>query len=191
MKNRRKHLDAALAQLQFLLQVRLDGVLDLGAPDVLPHPADFFAQAQGAAIVEADELAAGLGVDLRHRKALGVAGPLVGEDEQVSAILDGDRLLFRALCGLDVDAQLGLDALLVVDLLDAHEGVVGRALGRGTGHHDLLDQLQLEGPHRVESVDQVVRVAVRGGVAQGAQRVEGPDGLLGLCRWNRRSGARR
>ena len=82
--------------------------------------------------------------------------------------------------GLHVDAELGLDALLVVDLLDAHEGVVGRALGGRAGDHDLLDQLQLEGAHRVEPVDEVVGIAVRGGVAQGAERIERLDRLLGL-----------
>ena len=124
--------------------------------------------------------AAGLGVDFHHREALGIAGPLIGEDKQVRPILDGDRLLFGSLRRLHVNAQLGLDALLIVDLLDPHEGVVGRALGRGAGHHDLLDQLQLEGPHRVQPVDQVVGIAVRGGVAQGAQWIERLDGLLGL-----------
>ena len=81
---------------------------------------------------------------------------------------------------LHVDAQLGLDAVLVVDLLDAHEGVVGGALGHGAGDDDLLDQLELEGAHGVEPVHQVVRVAVRGRVAQRAERIERPDGLLRL-----------
>ena len=89
-------------------------------------------------------------------------------------------LLLRPVACLDVDAQLGLDALLVVDLLDADEGVVGRRLGRGTGHDDLLDQPQLEGAHRIEPVDQVVRVAVRGRVAQRAERIQRLDRLLRL-----------
>ena len=79
-----------------------------------------------------------------------------------------------------MDAQLGLDALLVVDLLDAHEGVVGGALRRGAGDDDLLDQLQLEGAHRVEPVDEVVGIAVRGRVAQRAERIERLDRLLRL-----------
>ena len=41
-------------------------------------------------------LAAGLGVDLGDLEAVAVAGPLVGEREQVGALLDGDRLLLRA-----------------------------------------------------------------------------------------------
>ena len=84
--------------------------------------------------------------------------------------------------GLDVDAELGLDALLVVDLLDADKGVVRPALGGGTADDDLLDQPKLKRPHRVEPVNQVVRVAVRGGVAERAKRIECPDRFLGLLR---------
>ena len=43
-----------------------------------------------------------------------------------------------------------------------------------------MTSLQLEGPHRVEPVDQVVGIAVRGGVAQRAKRIERLDRLLGL-----------
>jgi hypothetical protein len=52
-----------------------------------------------------------------------------------------------------MDAQLGLDAIQVVDALNADKGVVGGALGRSAGHDDLLDQLELEGAHRVEPVE--------------------------------------
>ena len=82
--------------------------------------------------------------------------------------------------GLDVDADFGLDARLVVDLFDADEGVVGPALGGGTGDDDLLDQPKLKRPHRVEPVNQVVRVPVCGGVTERAKRIECPDRLLGL-----------
>jgi hypothetical protein len=77
-----------------------------------------------------------------------------------------------------VDPELGLDAIPVVDLFHAHEGVVGRPFRRGAGHHDLLDELQLEGADGVEPVDQVVGVAVCGRVAKRTKRVECLDGPL-------------
>ena len=43
-----------------------------------------------------------------------------------------------------------------------------------------LTSAKLESPDRVEAVDEVVRVPVRGGVAQRAKRIECLDGLLGL-----------
>jgi len=47
---------------------------------------------------------------------------------------------------------------------------------------DLLDQPTLVGVHRVEAVDHVVLVHVRGGVAQGAERVHGLQRLLARAR---------
>ena len=131
MKNRLKHLDAAAANLQFLLQVLLDGVLDLRPPHVVPHAADLLAQAQDPAVVEADELAAGLGVDLRHREAVWRSRPARSSRTNRSApFLTVTDFSFGPSGRLHVDAELGLDALLVVDLLDADEGVVGRRPGR-------------------------------------------------------------
>ena len=113
-------------------------------------------------------------------KPFSIRRPLVGQLEQVGAILHRDRFLLRPVRRLHVNAELGLDALLVVDLLDADEGVVGPALGRGAGDDDLLDQTQLKCPHRVEAVNEVVRVAVRGGVPKRAKRIQRPDGFLRL-----------
>ena len=45
---------------------------------------------------------------------------------------------------------------------------------------DLLDELQLEGPHRIESVDEVVGIPVGGGIAERAERIQRLDGLLRL-----------
>ena len=172
-----QHFHAAAAKLKLLLQVLLDGVLDLHPPDVLAHPADFIAQPHDAAVGEADEFVARLGVDLGDLEAVAVAGPLIRQAEEVGSVLDRDRFLLRPLGRLDVDADFRLDARLVVDLLDADEGVVGSALGGRAGDDDLLDQPKLEGPHRVETVDQVVRVAVRGGISQRAKWVECLDRL--------------
>ena len=179
------------ADLQFLVQVFLDRVLDLCAPDVVAQTADLLAQPEHAAIVEAQIFVARFGVDLGDHEAVLVAGPLVGQGVEVRAVLDRDRLLLRSLRSLHVDAQLRLDAFLVVDLLHAHEGVVRAAVRSGAGHDDLLDQPQLEGPHRVEPVDQVVGIAVGGRVAQGAQRVQRLDRLLRLVGGSPRSAARR
>lgn len=122
----------------------LNSVFDLRAPHVVAHAAHFFAQPQHSTVVEANKLVARLGVDLCHGKALLVACPLIGKREQIRAVFYSDRLLFRTVISLHVNTQLRFDAVLVVDVLDAHKGVVGSALGGGAGHNDLLHQLQLE-----------------------------------------------
>src|SRR5205085_552999 len=63
-------LDAAVPQLQLFLKMLLDGELDLGAPDIIPHAAGFFSKPQQAAIVEPDVLVTGLGIDLRNDEAI-------------------------------------------------------------------------------------------------------------------------
>src|SRR6266849_1104032 len=105
---------------------------------------------------------------------------LIRKREKISTLFHRDRFLFWSTRGLQMNTELGFDALFVVDLLDTHEGVVSRALGDCTGDHDLFDQLQLKGTYRVQSVDQVVGVAVGGGVPQGAKRIERLDSLLRL-----------
>src|SRR5437763_12158059 len=102
---------------------------------------------------------------------------LIREREKISTIFHSDRFLFCPTRCLQMNTELGFDTLFVVDLLDAYESVVGCALGDSTGDHDLFDQLQLKGAYRVQSVDQVVRVAVSGRVPQGAERIERLDSL--------------
>ncbi len=142
--------------------------------------AHFLTLAESPTIAEADVLVAGFGIDLGHLETVLIVSSFVGEGEQVGTVLDGDRLLFWAAVGLHMDAQLGLDAFLVVDLLDAHEGVVGGSLRYRACDDDLLHQLQLESAHRIEPIDEVIGIAVRGGVAQGAEWVERFDRFLSL-----------
>ena len=40
----REHLETPLANLELLVQVLLDGVLDLSPPDIVPHPSDLLSQ---------------------------------------------------------------------------------------------------------------------------------------------------
>ena len=54
-----QHLDAPPAKLQFLVQVLLDRVPDLHAPDIVAHSTDFLADPQRAPVGEADELGSG------------------------------------------------------------------------------------------------------------------------------------
>ena len=89
-----------------------------------------------------------------------------GQLEQVRAVLYRERFLLRAFGRLSVNSNLGLDALLVVDLLDADEGIVSAALGGSAGHDDLLHETKLESPHRIEAVDEIVRVPVGGGISE-------------------------
>ena len=67
---------------------------------------------------------------------------LIRKREEIGTIFHRDRFLFWSTRGLHINAELGFDALFVVDLLDAHESVVRRVLGDGAGDHDLLDQLR-------------------------------------------------
>jgi len=166
------------ANLEFSVQVFFEGVRNLYPPYLLAQTADLLAQSQGSAIGKADERATRLGVDLGHLEALRVVRPFVGQHEQVGALFYGDRLLLRPRRRPHVDAELRLDALFVINLLDTHEGVVGRILGCGACHHDVFDQIQFKGAHRIEAVDEVVGIAVGGRVAQRAERVHGLDRLL-------------
>src|SRR3990172_4714619 len=119
----------------------LDRMLDLYSPDILTQSAAFLAKPKHPAAVEPYKLIARLGVDFSNGKALLVAGPLVGKRKQVSTILESNRFFFRTLGGLHMDTQLGLNTILVVNILHTNEGVVGAAFHRSAGHHYLLDQL--------------------------------------------------
>src|SRR5688572_2861234 len=81
-----------------------------------------------------------------------------------------------------MDAELRLNAVPVVNLLDSDERLIGCTLCDGAGDHDLLDQLQLKRPHRIEAVDEVVRVTVRRRVSERTQRVQSANCLLSLLR---------
>ena len=77
-----------------------------------------------------------------------------------------------------MDSQLSLDTLLVVDLLDANEGIVGSTFGGWTGDDDLLDQSKLERLYWVEAIDNVIRILMGRRVAKRTQRIQRPDGFL-------------
>ena len=81
-----------------------------------------------------------------------------------------------------MDTELGLNSPLVVDVFDTNEGVIGPTIRLGLGNHDLLYQPELKRLNRVKPVDQIVWVAVRGGVTKRAKRVQCPNGFLGLLR---------
>jgi hypothetical protein len=72
---------------------------------------------------------------------------------EVGAVLNRERLLLRAFGGLGVNPKLGLDPLLIVNLLHADEGVIRATVGGGTGHDDVLDKPELEGAHGIEPID--------------------------------------
>ena len=83
-------------------------------------------------------------------------GPFIREGEQVSTLFDGDRLFLWSVWTLHMDAELGFDAILIINLFDTHKGIVGRPFGESACHHDLLDQLQFESAHRIEPIDEVI-----------------------------------
>ena len=70
--------------------------------------------------------------------------------------------------------------MAVVHLQELHIGAVEPILHLDARHLDLLHQLALVGIHRVQAVEHVVLVDMGRRVAQGAQRVQGGDGLAAL-----------
>ncbi len=158
----------------------LNCLLNLHPPHLILQAPQRLAKAHHLPILKTDEGVIGFTADFGHAEAVLVVRPFVGEGIQVVALFQADGFLLGAVLGLHMQAHFGLDALFGdgLDAFDAQERVLAPVVGRYTGHDDLFDQFKLERPHRVEAVDEVVGVAMGGGVAQGAKRVERTNRLL-------------
>ena len=84
----REHLDALALEGALLLEMLLDGLVDLRLHDVVGQPADFLPQLQEAALIELDVFGAGGAVDVLDDVAVAIGLALVGLLEQVVALLD-------------------------------------------------------------------------------------------------------
>ena len=160
------------------VEVAADGLADLDAHEVVGLAAVGLAGLDDDAVGECEVAVAG--VDLGD----GVAGVVVaaGEVAEVGAgALDGDGLALGAALGLDVDLERGRDlGLGGADGLEVDVGGVEVAGFEDGVDLDALDQAEVVGVDGGEAVEEVVGVAVGGGVAEGAEGVERGDGVAGL-----------
>src|ERR1700733_11542068 len=107
---------------------------NLGAPHILAQTPNFLSQAHRTPIAESNMLTARFCIDFCHFETVLVVGTLLRKHEKISALLHSDRLLLRSLWCLNLNPQLGLDAVLVIDLLYAYEGIICCPLCLGTSH---------------------------------------------------------
>ena len=184
-EKQREHLDALGPQQQLFVQVLGDGAAD--------HLALY-----GKVLHVAPGLAAGLQFDflaryLQLHDALAVddfdgAHPAVGVHVaarglvQLFAIVDPHFLALDPVRGSDIEhhsrryaAALGLDPH------QPHVGLVVRGLDRRRRHLDLLDQLPGVRVDRIQPVEHVVLVDMRGRIAQRAQGLHVIKSLLALA----------
>src|SRR5713226_4372945 len=98
--------------------------LDLGAPHILAQSPDFLSQTHRTPVAESNVLTARFGVDFCHLETVFVIRALLRKYKKISALLHRDRLLLWSLGRLNVNPQLGFDAVFIVDLLYTHEGII-------------------------------------------------------------------
>ena len=92
---------------------------------------------------------------------------------QVIAQFQGDLFALRAAFVIHIDSHLRADAFgFCINAHQLNKSLVMVIIRQHAIHLNLLNQSQVIGLHRVERVQQVIRILVGGGVAQGAQRVQ-------------------
>ena len=182
----RQHLDALRAQPFLFVQMFTDGpadhlTLDREAVHVAPSLVDF-QKLLTAGHAQLEVLVALLDANLADA-AIGI-NSAAGRLRQIVAVLHGDLLAPHAVGRLDVQLDPRADAALLL-LAHGHQPDVRpvvRVLDRGRGDLNLLDQSLLIGVHRVEAVDHVVLVRMRGRVPQRAKRVHRTERCLAGAR---------
>ncbi len=135
-------------------------MFDLGAPQVITHPAAFLTQAQNTPIGEANKFILWLGVDLSNFKAFLINGSFVGEGKQICAVFDSDSFFTRTVLGLFLNTKFGFDTVLIVDLIHAHKGIVCAAFCHSRSDHDLFHQFQFKSADGIELINQVVGIGM-------------------------------
>ena len=150
--------------------MRGDRALDLKAHHVIFQPALLRVQAQHPPARKLDLFI--LCADFVEDVTIGIHIAAFGFVEQVVAQLQGEFLALHPSLLVDVDTHLDADAPgFRIDADQLNEGLIVAFVGQHAVHLDLLDQAQVVSLHRVQRIQQVVRVLMGGGVAQRTQRV--------------------
>ena len=180
-----EHLDALWVEFPLSADVGADGLPDLDPPLEGGHllVALDLSGVEFQTIQESDRVVPTVNAVGQDHIAVGVLLQTVGQRKEVIPAADFLDHSLGSGCPLDLEAQTGSGSLVLVEVDALQIDITVGSSGAGEGDAqsgDLLHQVLVVGVHGVQAIHHVVLLLVGGGVAQGKERVELFQALLGL-----------